>query len=183
MYVNEEKLLKEGQPGVMEVTAKVTQINGAVSDTAVLSTKVIKEPTDEVVMVGTTALPSVGTGQFIQPYFGTITSRFGERWGRTHTGTDICGTTGDPIKAADTGIVITAEYQSNGYGNIIIIDHQNGVHTWYAHLDSIGVKAGDTVEKGAVIGALGNTGYSTGPHLHFEVRENGKPVDPGKYLE
>lgn len=183
MYVNEEKLLKEGQSGVMEVTAKVTQINGAVSNTSVLSTTVVKEPVDEVIMVGTTALPSVGTGKFVQPYFGTITSRFGARWGRTHTGTDICGTTGDPIKAADNGIVITAEYQDNGYGNIIIIDHQNGIHTWYAHLNSIGVKAGDTVEKGAVIGELGNTGYSTGPHLHFEVRENGTPVNPSKYLE
>ena len=183
MYVNEEKLLAQGQTGVMKVTAKVTEINGAVAGTEVLSTEVIKEPVDEVIMVGTTALPTVGTGKFIQPYFGTITSRFGARWGRTHTGTDIRGTLGDPIKAADTGIVITAEYQDNGYGNIIIIDHQNGVQTWYAHLDSIGVKAGDAVEKGAVIGRLGSTGYSTGPHLHFEVRENGTPVDPGKYLE
>lgn len=183
MYITEEKLLKEGELGVMEVTAKVTEINGAVSDTSIMSTTVIKEPVSEVVMVGTTALPAVGTGKFIQPYFGTITSRFGARWGRTHTGTDICGDVGDPIKAADTGIVITAEYQSNGYGNIIIIDHQNGIHTWYAHLDSILVKAGDTVEKGTVIGELGNTGYSTGPHLHFEVRENGTPVDPGNYLE
>ncbi|MBR6523215.1 MAG: peptidoglycan DD-metalloendopeptidase family protein [Clostridia bacterium] len=183
MYVNEEKLLTEGKAGVMEVTAKVTEINGAVCDASIVSKTVVEEPVSEVVMVGTAERPSVGTGIFVQPYFGTITSRFGSRWGRTHKGTDIGGDIGDPIKAADNGIVITAEYQENGYGNIIIIDHQNGVHTWYAHLDSIGVAAGDVVEKGAVIGTLGNTGNSTGPHLHFEVRENGTPVDPGKYLE
>ncbi len=183
MYVNEEKILSSGQFGVMKVTAKVTEVNGTVSNAEIMSSEIISEPVNEIVMVGTATPPSVGTGEFIQPYFGTITSRFGSRWGRTHTGTDICGDVGDPIKAADNGIVITAEYQTNGYGNIIIIDHQNGTHTWYAHLDSIGVKEGETVEKGYVIGTLGNTGYSTGPHLHFEVRENGTPVNPSKYLK
>ena len=183
MYVSEEKTVTEGHNGVIAVTAKVTEINGTASQANIISNKVVKEPVSEVVLVGTAALPSVGTGVFQQPYFGTITSRFGARWGRTHTGTDISGTTGDSIKAADNGIVITAEYQDNGYGNIIIIDHQNGVHTWYAHLDSIDVKVGDVVQKGNVIGKLGNTGYSTGPHLHFEVRKDGTPVDPAKYLE
>lgn len=183
LFINEEKISAQGKNGVMEVTAKVTEINGKVESTGIVSAKVLKEPVNEVVMVGTTAIPSVGTGVFAQPYIGIVTSRFGARWGRTHTGTDICGDVGDPIKAADNGVVITAEYQENGYGNIIIIDHQNGIHTWYAHLDSIDVSVGDTVEKGAKIGELGNTGYSTGPHLHFEVRENGNPVNPSKYLE
>ena len=133
-------------------------------------------------MVGTTEIPSVGTGVMAQPYSGMVTSRFGARWGRTHTGTDICGTIGDPITAADNGIVTTAEYQENGYGNIIIIDHQNGIHTWYAHLNGIDVAVGDIVKKGDLIGELGDTGYVTGPHLHFEVRENGIPVNPSKYL-
>ncbi len=182
LFVNEEKISAQGENGVMEVTAKVTELNGKVEKTGIISSKVLKEPVDELVMVGTTVIPSVGTGVFAQPYEGMITSRFGARWGRTHTGTDICGDVGDVIKAADNGIVITAEYQANGYGNIIIIDHQNGVHTWYAHLDSMDVTVGDVVEKGDKIGGLGNTGYSTGPHLHFEVRENGTPINPSKYL-
>lgn len=183
MFVNEEKTLSSGKNGVMEVTTKVTKINGIASGASVISSTVIKEPVKEVVMVGTIALPTVGTGEFIQPFYGTVTSRFGSRWGRTHTGTDIAGETGSPIKAADNGVVVTAEYQDNGYGNIIIIDHNNGFVTYYAHLNKIDVKEGDTVEKGSVIGELGNTGFSTGPHLHFEVRENGTPVDPGNFLE
>lgn len=183
MFINEEKVSAQGENGVMEVTAMVTEINGKVEKTGIISSKVLKEPVDEVVMVGTTVIPSVGTGVFTQPYEGMITSRFGARWGRTHKGTDICGDVGDAIRAADNGIVITAEYQANGYGNIIIIDHQNGVHTWYAHLDSMDVSVGDVVGKGDKIGGLGNTGYTTGPHLHFEVRENGNPVNPSKYLK
>lgn len=183
LYINEQQVSAQGKNGVMEVTAKVVEINGVVSSTDVLSRKVLKELVNEVVMVGAKAIPSIGTGVFAQPYYGTITSRFGARWGRTHNGVDICGNTGDPIAAADNGIVITAEYQENGYGNIIIIDHQNGIHTWYAHLDKINVKAGDIVEKGNIIGELGNTGYSTGPHLHFEVRKDGTPVNPSAYIE
>lgn len=182
LFINEEKVSMQGENGVMEVTAKVTMVNGMVKNTGIISSKVLKEPVDEVVMVGTTEIPSVGTGVMAQPYSGMVTSRFGARWGRTHTGTDICGTIGDPITAADNGIVTTAEYQENGYGNIIIIDHQNGIHTWYAHLNGIDVAVGDIVKKGDLIGELGDTGYVTGPHLHFEVRENGIPVNPSKYL-
>lgn len=183
LYVNEEKIVKEGQNGIVEVMAKVTEINGIATNVTPITKKVIKEPTTEIVMVGTKEIPSVGTGIFTNPFYGTITSRFGARWGRRHTGIDICGEVGSPIKSADNGIVITAEYQENGYGNIIIIDHQNGVHTWYAHLHKINVKVGDVVKKGTAIGELGNTGYSTGPHLHFEVRENGTPVNPSKYVD
>lgn len=183
MYVNEEKTVSKGKNGIMEVTARVTKINGMASKATVLSQEVVKQPVKEVVIVGAKDLPTVGTGEFLQPFYGTITSRFGARWGRTHTGTDIAGETGDPIKAADNGVVITAEYQENGYGNIIIIDHNNGFVTYYAHLNTIGVQVGDVVQKGAVIGELGNTGRSTGPHLHFEVRENGTPINPEQYLE
>ena len=91
MFVNEKKVVSKGENGIMEVTAKVTKINGKASDATVLSSMVIKEPVKEIVMVGTKDLPSVGTGNFIQPFYGTITSRFGARWGRTHTGTDIAG--------------------------------------------------------------------------------------------
>ena len=157
--------------------------NAEDEDLAAFSTRVFRKPVNEIVMLEKMPESSVGTGVMSNPYYGTITSRFGPRWGRRHSGTDICGELGDPVKAADTGIVITAEYQDNGYGNIVIIDHQNGIHTWYAHLDSIGVVAGDVVTKGDKIGELGTTGYSTGPHLHFEVRKEGTPVDPADYLD
>ena len=183
MYVDEQELVTSGENGIMEVTAKIVSVNGVASGAETISTKGIKEPVSEVVMVGTTERPSVGTGTFVQPFYGIITSRYGARWGRTHKGTDIAGDVGSPVKVADNGIVTTSEYQENGYGNIIIVDHQNGINTWYAHLNASYVEVGDVVEKGMVIGEVGNTGFSTGPHLHFEVRENGVPVDPGKYLE
>ncbi len=126
---------------------------------------------------------SVGTGVFLQPHVGTITSRFGPRWGTRHSGIDIAGKMDSPIKAADSGIVKTAEYQENGYGNIVILDHGNGTETWYAHLNSIDVSAGDVIQKGDVVGKLGETGKTTGPHLHFEVRKEGRAVDPSDYID
>ena len=151
------------------------------ADIACVANVVSSEDIEDV-DIETESISTVGTGVLLRPYVGQITSRFGPRWGRRHTGTDMCGDVGDPIKAADNGVVITAEYQANGYGNIIIVDHQNGVHTWYAHLDGFSVAEGDVVQKGDEIGKLGNTGKSTGPHLHFEVRKNGNPVDPSEYI-
>ena len=159
------------------------EINLEEENIDVFSKRVFRKPVNELVMLENSPASSVGTGVMTQPYYGTVSSRFGSRWGRRHSGTDIRGDLGDPVTAADTGVVITAEYQDNGYGNIVIIDHQNGIHTWYAHLDSIDVAVGDVVKKSDKIGELGTTGYSTGPHLHFEVRKDGTPVDPAEYLD
>ncbi|HXV34436.1 MAG TPA: peptidoglycan DD-metalloendopeptidase family protein [Gaiellaceae bacterium] len=127
---------------------------------------------------------STGSGEsssgFIWPVNGVVTSGFGWRWGRMHEGIDIAAPSGTPIRAAAGGTIIYTGYMG-GYGNITIIDHGNGLATAYAHQSAIYI-GGGSVSQGTVIGAVGSTGNSTGPHLHFEVRVNGSAVDPMGYL-
>ena len=128
-----------------------------------------------------TTLAARSNSGFIWPLRGRITSGFGWRWGRMHNGIDIWARTGDPIAAARSGRVTFAGW-NGGYGNLIIISHGSGVETRYAHLSRINVSVGQQVASGQVIGRAGSTGFSTGPHLHFEIRMNGTPVDPRRYL-
>ena len=116
----------------------------------------------------------------IWPVRGPVTSEYGPRWGGFHPGIDIGVGYGTPIEAAKSGTVIFAGYYG-GYGNFVIIDHGGGVATAYAHQSHIAVSQGDTVRQGQVIGYVGSTGYSTGPHLHFEVRINGQAQNPRRF--
>ena len=128
-----------------------------------------------------------GSGQFIVPVAGRVTSGFGSRVHpisgrvRMHTGVDFGASTGTPILAADSGVVVSAGWR-NGYGNTVLIDHGNGLATLYGHQSRLAVRAGQSVAQGDVIGYVGSTGNSTGPHLHFEVRKGGTPVNPMSYL-
>jgi murein DD-endopeptidase MepM/ murein hydrolase activator NlpD len=128
-----------------------------------------------------------GKGVLSWPVVAPVTSGFGYRIHpifhvrRLHTGIDLDATTGESIRAAAAGTVIFAGWRS-GYGKCTIIDHGGGIATLYAHQSAILVSAGQVVKRGAVVGKVGSTGYSTGPHLHFEVRVNGSPVDPMGYL-
>ena len=122
-----------------------------------------------------------GSGQLIWPANGPISSGFGQRWGRLHAGVDIPLPEGTPLRAADSGTVTIAGGMG-GYGNYTCIQHGSSMSTCYAHQSSIGVSVGQSVSQGEVIGSSGNTGNSTGPHLHFEVRIGGSPVDPMGYL-
>lgn len=128
-----------------------------------------------------------GNGQFQRPIGGGVSSPFGYRihpiyrTKRLHTGIDFSGSMGTPIKAAGSGTVVSAG-SMGGYGNAVVIDHGNGLATLYAHQSRLAVSAGDKVSTGAVVGYVGSTGASTGPHLHFEVRASGTPVDPAPYL-
>jgi len=117
----------------------------------------------------------------IWPVSGPVTSPFGYRWGRLHAGIDIGVPYGTPIHAAASGTVVLAGW-TGGYGNYTCIDHGGGLATCYAHQSSFAVSGGAQVAQGQVIGYVGNTGHSFGPHLHFEVRINGTPVDPLGYL-
>jgi murein DD-endopeptidase MepM/ murein hydrolase activator NlpD len=116
----------------------------------------------------------------IWPVNGPVVSGFGMRWGRMHTGIDIAVPYGTPIHAAASGTVIYSGWMG-GYGNFVIVDHGGGMATAYAHQSSIAV-GGGSVSQGQVIGYVGCTGHCFGPHLHFEVRINGSPVDPMGYL-
>ena len=118
---------------------------------------------------------------FIWPVNGPVTSGFGMRWGRMHEGVDIGVGYGTPIHAAAAGRVVYAGWMS-GYGNLVAIDHGGGVSTAYGHQSSIAVSVGQVVSQGQTIGYVGCTGHCFGPHLHFEVRINGSPVDPLGYL-
>jgi murein DD-endopeptidase MepM/ murein hydrolase activator NlpD len=111
----------------------------------------------------------------------TITSLFGQRWGRNHNGVDFDAETGDPVYAAYPGTVKHAGWES-GFGNLVIIDHGDGVETYYAHNSAINVQPGDWVDSGTHIADAGNTGFSFGSHVHFEVHVNGEPVEPLNYL-
>jgi murein DD-endopeptidase MepM/ murein hydrolase activator NlpD len=130
---------------------------------------------------GSVAVGPPSAAGLVWPVHGTLTSGFGPRWGRMHEGVDIAGGSGTPIAAAATGTVISAGW-SGGYGQLVVLDHGNGLSTAYAHLSSIAVSAGQTVPQGSVVGGMGTTGSSTGVHLHFEVRVNGAAVDPLGYL-
>lgn len=119
----------------------------------------------------------------IRPVSGTVTSRFGSRWGTSHKGIDIGAPKGTPIKAAAAGTVTLAQYgYGGGYGNHVIISHGNGVQTLYGHCTSLNVKVGQKVSQGQVIATVGSTGNSTGNHLHLEIRVNGVAQNPQNYL-
>ena len=119
------------------------------------------------------------------PTDGIITTYFGEVGPLSphgHTGLDIAAPEGTPILAADEGEVLKAVWSDDGYGGLIIIGHPSGYETWYAHLDAFEVSKGDKVTRGEVIAEMGSTGFSTGSHLHFEVRQNGSLVDPLEFI-
>lgn len=124
-----------------------------------------------------------GGGRFVWPVdTGTLTSGFGRRGRRIHKGIDLAADPGTPVKAAAAGEVIYSDNKQRGYGNLVIIQHADDFVTVYAHNRRNLVDEGETVRQGAVIAELGNTGRSTGPHLHFEIRLKSKAVDPLIYL-
>ncbi|HLN61892.1 MAG TPA: M23 family metallopeptidase [Symbiobacteriaceae bacterium] len=118
-----------------------------------------------------------------------LTDRFGTRWSpfglgrQKHEGLDLATDYGTPVVSTGKGVVIHAGWKSGGYGYAVIIDHGYGFTTMYAHLADTKVAVGDAVERGQVVGWLGNSGLSTGPHVHYEVHVDGVPVDPSKYIQ
>lgn len=120
----------------------------------------------------------VGSGRLIWPTSGSLT----QGYKTYHRALDLARAVGTPVKAADNGYVVVAGWSNAGYGNYVVVDHGNGMQTLYGHLSRVFVKPGDVVTSGAVIGNMGNTGNSTGPHLHFEVIIRGNKVNPRTYL-
>jgi len=130
---------------------------------------------------GSAATGAPSAAGLIWPVDGVVVSGFGMRWGRMHEGIDIAAPSGTPIRAAATGTVIHSGWLG-GYGNLVVLDHGNGLATAYAHASAILVGVGMQVSQGETVSLVGSTGHSSGPHLHFEVRVNGVAVDPLLYL-
>jgi len=115
---------------------------------------------------------------FLRPLAAPIGDGFGRRWGRPHQGLDFTAGMGARVGAAGRGVVSYAGWNAGGYGNLVIVDHRLGFQTYYAHLSRVTSYVGERVSGGTGVGLVGSTGHSTGPHLHFEVRLNGSPIDP-----
>jgi len=168
-------------------TGALAQVNGDLAQLKSQEDQLLAESSALTGVINSSSGGGGGTGRLGWPVSGPVTSPFGWRVHpilhvkRFHTGIDIGVGYGTPIHAADSGTVIYATWMS-GYGNVIIIDHGGGISTLYAHQSSLAVGMGARVARGQVIGYVGSTGFSTGPHLHFEVRLNGTPVDPLAYL-
>ncbi|WAA09553.1 peptidoglycan DD-metalloendopeptidase family protein [Fervidibacillus albus] len=182
MYKGDTKVVQQGEEGEKAVKYYVQLVNGTEVQKEVQEETVLKEPVTKIVHKGTKVVPSRGTGTLAWPTNGGyISSYLGWRWGSFHKGIDIARPSSYEIKAADNGTVTFAGWDG-GYGNKIVINHNNGMTTVYAHLSSINVSVGQTVEKGRQIGVMGSTGHSTGTHLHFEVYKNGELQNPLDYL-
>ena len=184
MYTNTSKLKSPGVKGSADVIADVTYVNGKETARDVTSYTVTAQPVSAVKLVGTKERPRyMATGTFIKPSNGRFSSGFGYRpnLGDRHTGVDFAGSTGTNIWASDGGVVIHSGWKGN-FGYCVYIDHQNGYVTVYAHCSKLLVKKGDKVAQGDLIAKVGNTGRSFGSHVHFEIRKNGKSVNPLNYI-
>lgn len=181
-YAGEKVLGQAGVDGKDSVTARLTKQNGEIIKKDELKRERIIEPTTEIILKGTKAPPPTkGTGTFIYPSYGVLTSEFGYRWGRNHDGIDVAGPVGTPIYASDGGTVVLSGWYY-GYGLTIKIDHGGGFVTLYGHNSENYVSVGQKVFQGQTIAAMGNTGYSTGPHVHFELLLHGTPQNPFNYF-
>jgi murein DD-endopeptidase MepM/ murein hydrolase activator NlpD len=156
------------------------EVEGLLAQSAALSAR-IQSAQSSAASSATPVTSAPSSAGFIWPAHGVMTSSFGWRWGRMHEGIDIAVPNGTPVVASASGTVIVAGWMG-GYGNLVVVDHGNGIATAYGHNTSIAAGVGQQVAQGQLIAYSGNTGNSTGPHIHFEVRINGSPVDPLGYL-
>lgn len=177
MYIGETAVVQEGSPGKHIVTDLVTYKDDIACDREQLEETIEVAAVAQVVRRGTKSKPT-----YMYPVTNWyVTSPFGSRWGRLHAGIDVGIPTGTTVRASRGGRIINAGWLG-GYGNCVMIDHGDGVVTVYGHLSDFTCTVGDYVDQGQQIALSGNTGRSTGPHLHYEMRVNGSAVDPAPYL-
>lgn len=183
-YVYDEEMLEgnvetvqDAKEGIKEVTVLASYLNNEEIESVPIETEIVEEAVPMVVHIGTKKQE-----QFIIPVEGYVfTSPFGPRWGTNHNGVDLAVSEGTSIMASSAGTVIQ-EGWNGGYGISVYIDHGNGYYTRYGHMSETCVYVGQYVEQGEIIGFSGNTGNSTGPHVHFEIRANGDPLDPQEFV-
>ena len=182
MWEDQSSIKVEGKSGKVDVTTTEIKHNGSLVESEIKLEKIIEEPVNQVVIQGTKERPkTVASGSFGVPTRGRISSRYGMRNGRLHRGLDIAAPTGTHIYASDGGVVTFAGRKGT-YGNMVEINHENGYKTRYAHASEMHVSVGTRVYKGQHIANVGNTGRSTGPHLHFEVLVNGVQKNPSGFI-
>nr|MBA3348543.1 peptidoglycan DD-metalloendopeptidase family protein [Actinomycetota bacterium] len=157
------------------------EVEGLLAQSAALSAKIQSAQTAAAAGSAPAPSSSPSAAGYIWPAHGILTSPFGWRWGRMHEGIDIAVASGTAVVSSAAGTVIVAGWMG-GYGNLVVVDHGNGIATAYGHNTSVTVGVGQSVAQGQLIAYSGNTGHSTGPHIHFEVRINGAAVDPLGYL-
>lgn len=188
LFKNQQKILKKGVEGEKEVTYYITLHNGYQKSLAITNENILKEPVNALVQIGTRTTAFRGGrinygvvhGKRISSLYGNrIHPITGRR--RFHDGLDIAANHGNGVYAYTDGRVVEAGW-NGGYGNCILVDHGNGLKTRYGHLFKISVRVGQRVKTGERIGAVGSTGNSTGPHLHFEVVKWGRTQNPLNYL-
>jgi len=184
LFLEEKKVVRKGVPGQRTVTYRITRENGLETGREICNENVFREPLNEIVVRGSQTLLASrgGSGRFDWPCGGGIISPFGMRGGRMHEGIDIGAGYGSPVAASAGGRVIAAGWEG-GYGKTVEVSHGGGVVTRYAHLSKISVVPGQQVERGQLLGLVGSTGNSSGPHLHFEVIVNGQQRNPVSYLQ
>ena len=183
-------VITAGKKGAKSITDQIVYVNGKEVSRKNLSTKVLSEPVNQVTVVGTAkslASPSQRNEAYSSGFIFPLPKGSGWKvsayWGdgRNHKAIDLCVSYGTNIYAVAAGTVTYAGYKSD-YGYLVVIDHGNGLSTAYAHASTLGVSTGDRVSAGETIALVGSTGYSTGNHLHFEVRKNGTRIDPAPYI-
>lgn len=180
-YRGDDKTIVQGKNGSKQVVYELVKENGKLVQKNAVHQKILQQPVTKVMIRGTKVKPSRGDGQFRMPSAGILSSPFGKRWGRIHAGIDLATPIGTPVHTSDHGRVTFVGIK-RGYGKCMIVDHGNGYQSLYGHLDGFVAKKGDIVAKGEVIAKSGNTGRSTGPHLHFEIHKDGEPINPMLFL-
>lgn len=190
MLAGTQKVEVEGQNGVNRLTTKIKTVNGETNNVVIVSSETITPAVDKVVKIGTKSIGGgtvvIASGDWVWPTISQyyISSYFGYRWGKVHEALDIAGSgEGSPIYAAGAGNVVTAKRNASSLGNYVVINHNNGYYTIYAHMASLLVTQGQAVQKGQQIGTMGHTGFATGTHLHFGLYKNGMPYRDGTPID
>jgi len=180
LALGSRKVVKPGKEGKKEITYAVTRYNGKIVKRQQIASAIVQQPVSQEEVRGTRLMvASRGGGHLAWPVSGG--GSISQYFGRRHTGLDIAADTGTPVVASEDGQVVDAGW-GGGYGKMVAIDHGGGVVTRYAHLSSIAVSGGEQVSRGQVIGYVGSSGNTTGPHLHFEIIYEGRFVNPLNYL-